>query len=110
MRSAEARRFKELLLGYCGQLGLALADMPLAQQQLVRLAASTSLTLEKTQAQIARGEPTDADMLVRLGGLLARTLDDLQLTGDGLAARQERERQAQAEADMRAAGIPVFKR
>jgi DNA-binding helix-hairpin-helix protein with protein kinase domain len=106
-RSAPARRYRDAVAGLCSELGQELADMPESLRALVRLTASAIVQNEELQAAQARGEAVDGDLLVRVGGQLARCLDALQVAK---AARLEAERQTSAEAARRRLGMPDWSR
>lgn len=75
-RSAEARRFRDLCLSFAEPLGgfTGLAEHDAA---LVRHAASLTMESERMQRQSVRGEPVDAEQLVRVTNALTRTLNAL---------------------------------
>src|SRR5262245_53824663 len=67
-RTKAARRWRSLYTGY-------LAKAP-QQEQLCRQAA-TVLQREQLDVKLARGEDVNVDLLVRLSGAIARTLERL---------------------------------
>jgi hypothetical protein len=86
-RSAEARRYRDLLRAYSSPLGglEALGAIDLA---LVRQAASTSLLSEAQAASLARGESVDAEQAVRVANTLAKLLRQLERRAAALKPRK----------------------
>jgi hypothetical protein len=70
-RSTAARRFRDLCIGFAREAG---ADLTETETTLIRQAAATSLQSEALQAQLARGEPVDTDMIIRLSSEARRIL------------------------------------
>ena len=75
-RSAEARRFKDLIHAYAEGLGGESALNP-AQTALVRQAAALTLEGERLQAAIISGRPVDTDDVTRLSNAALRILGEL---------------------------------
>lgn len=75
-RSAEARRFRDLCISFAEPLGgfTGLAEHDAA---LVRHASALTMHSEQMQRQAVRGEPVDAEQLVRITNSLTRTLNAL---------------------------------
>jgi hypothetical protein len=72
-RSAESRRFRDLVSAYADELG-GVGEITEAQRALVTQAASVQLSAEALQSRIVRGDVVDADELVRVGNVLARLM------------------------------------
>jgi hypothetical protein len=72
-RSLEARRFRDLCVAYSAALGgfEALSEDDAA---IVRQAAGVTMQTEAMQAAIVRGDPVDAEQVVRLTNVLTRLL------------------------------------
>jgi hypothetical protein len=68
-RSREARRFRDLLHGFCRDLDREPRE---ADRALARQAAALTLEAEALQAKIASGADVDADALVRTSNALTR--------------------------------------
>jgi hypothetical protein len=94
-RSAAARRFRDAVAALCTEVGQPLASMPESRRAAVRMAATLIVRAEELQAAMARGEVVDADALVRVSGALARAIDDLGLSPEGLARRKAAEAEAE---------------
>ncbi len=76
-RSAEARRYRDLVAGFSGDFGTQkLSERELA---LIRQAAALSVQSEAMQVQIVRGGDVDLEQLTRLTNVLTRTLKELGL-------------------------------
>ncbi len=94
-RSVGARRFRDLMVAFAEPYG-GLAALSEPDQALVRQAASLTLESERLQAAIARGEPVDGDLLIRLASEARRALKGLKgheapskpSLGDYLAAKR----------------------
>jgi hypothetical protein len=73
-RSAESRRFRDLVHAYASDVGgvEALTEM---QRALVTQAATVQLSAEKIQARVVNGERVDGEELTRLSNVLARLLE-----------------------------------
>ena len=76
-RSVGARRFRDLCAGFAAPYGGATA-LTVAEQALIRNAASLTLQLEQMQADVAAGRPVDSEQLTRLANSAARTLASLR--------------------------------
>jgi len=76
-RSASARRFRDLIAGFAAPYG-GQAALTVAEQALIRNAASLTLKLEQLQADAAAGRPVDSEQLTRLANSAARTLASLR--------------------------------
>jgi hypothetical protein len=72
-RSAEARRFKDLVDGFADALG-GEAALTEAQRVAVRRAAELTVLSEQTRTRALRGEPVDPLALCRLEGMTARAV------------------------------------
>jgi hypothetical protein len=70
-RSATSRRFEDLTTAHLAGLGAPLDEGTLA---LARSAAMTTMRLERIEARAIEGQEIDDERLVRLAGVLARTL------------------------------------
>jgi hypothetical protein len=75
-RSAEARRYRDLLESYSAEFGPAAQTEPV--MALIRQAAGLTVQAEGMQAAIVRGEAIDVEQLVRVTNALARTLNALR--------------------------------
>ncbi len=73
-RSAEARRYRDLIDGFSADLGGTPGQRELA---LIRQAAALTVQSEVMQAAIVRGEAIDVEQLTRLANVLTRTLKEL---------------------------------
>jgi len=73
-RSAEARRFRDLVRSYESEF----ESTSEADRNLIRQAALLALKSEHLQAAVVRSEPVDADTLTKLAGQLRRVLGDLR--------------------------------
>jgi hypothetical protein len=71
LRSSGARRFRVLVDAYSAELG---GDLSEAERSLVRQAAALQLQAEKMQEQIVKGEPVDAEQLIRVSSTSKRLL------------------------------------
>ncbi len=76
-RSAQSRRFKDLMTSYAEPLG-GIADLPEAAIVIVRQAAITSLECETLQSRALAGERIDDEQLVRLSNSISRLLATLK--------------------------------
>jgi hypothetical protein len=74
-RSAEGRRFRDLVEGFSADFGMK----PPGQRELalIRQAAALAVQSEALQAKIIRGEDVNLEQLTRLTNVLSRTLKDL---------------------------------
>jgi hypothetical protein len=72
-RSAEARRWRDLVASYTSDLG-GPAKLTEAQRTLVTQAATLQVQAERMQAAVIRGEPVDAEQLTRLANAATRCL------------------------------------
>jgi hypothetical protein len=70
-RSSSARRFRDLVLAYEGELGGELSE---AERSLVRQAVALQLQAERMQEMIVRGEAVDSDALIRVSSTSKRLL------------------------------------
>jgi hypothetical protein len=70
-RSSSARRFRDLTQAYSNELGGELSE---AERSLVRQAVALQLQAERMQEAIVRGEPVDADQLIRVSSTSKRLL------------------------------------
>jgi hypothetical protein len=75
-RSAEARRFRDLMLAYADDAGGA-AVLTEAQRALVKQAATLTLQSERLQSAMLAGGAVDVDQQTRVANSLARTLSRL---------------------------------
>lgn len=75
-RSSPARRFRDLIQSFARDLG-GFSRLTEAERALVRQAASLTLRAEQLQAAVVRGEPVDADTLIRLSGEARRLLSSI---------------------------------
>ncbi|WP_316229608.1 hypothetical protein [Bradyrhizobium sp. SZCCHNR1070] len=80
-RSAEARRFRDLVRSYESEF----ESTTEADRNLIRQAALLALKSEHLQAAVVRGEPVDADTLTKLTGQLRRILADLRRKSEAQA-------------------------
>jgi hypothetical protein len=80
-RSAEARRFRDLVEGFAADFGTT----PPGEREmaLVRQAAAITVQAESMQAAIVRGEDVDPEQLTRLMNVQTRTLKELGLKKRG---------------------------
>ena len=75
-RSAEARRFRDLCISFAAPIG-GFGDIAEHDVALVRHAAALTMQSEGMQRAAVRGEPLDAEQLVRVTNALTRTLNAL---------------------------------
>lgn len=76
-RSAEARRFRDLIEGFAADFG---ATPPGEREQaLIRQAAALTVQIELLQAKIVRGDNVDLQQLTRLSNVQTRALKALGL-------------------------------
>ena len=75
-RSAEARRFRDLMLAYADDAG-GEAVLTEAQRALVKQAATLTLQSERLQSAMLAGGAVDVDQQTRVANSLARTLSRL---------------------------------
>jgi hypothetical protein len=85
--SAEARRFRDLMLAYAEPLGGRAGALSAVDVALVREAASTSLQSEAVAASLAKGESVDPEQSVRIGNALSRLLSRLERRAKAVAPR-----------------------
>ena len=71
LRSSLARRFRDLVASYEGELGGTLSE---AERSLVRQAVGLQLQAERMQEAIVRGETVDSDALIRVSSTSKRLL------------------------------------
>jgi hypothetical protein len=76
-RSLEARRFRDLVVSFAEPLG-GFESLTEESAALVRQAASITMQNESIQAAAVRGEPVDAEQVVRLTNALTRVLSALK--------------------------------
>lgn len=72
-RSASARRYRDLQIAFADDLGGA-DKLSEADKALCRQAAAVTVQSEGMQSKIVRGEPVDAEQLVRVSNTLSRLL------------------------------------
>jgi hypothetical protein len=72
-RSAEARRYRDLVHAYANDVG-GVETLTEAQRALVTQAASVQTSAERLQSRIVKGEAVDGEELTRLSNVLARLL------------------------------------
>ena len=72
-RSAESRRFRDLIEGFTADFGAT----PPGERELalIRQAAALTVQAEALQAKIVRGEDIDLEQLTRLTNVCTRTLE-----------------------------------
>jgi hypothetical protein len=70
-RTVSARRYRDICLALTDDLGGTLSE---SQQILVRQSAALTVAVESLQAKIVGGVDVDAEQLVRLSNVQARTL------------------------------------
>jgi hypothetical protein len=73
-RSAQARRFRDLVAQFSADLG---DELSAAELSLIKIAASLVVQGEQHAARIVRGETVDADESVRLANVANRLLQTL---------------------------------
>lgn len=73
-RSAEARRYRDLVEGFSADFVSPLGEREMA---LIRQAAAMTVQAETMQTKIVRGEAVDLEQLTRLSNVLTRTLKEL---------------------------------
>lgn len=71
LRSSSSRRFRHLVDSYSHELGAELSE---AETSLVRQPVALQLQAERMQEAIVRGEPVDADQLIRVSSTSKRLL------------------------------------
>jgi hypothetical protein len=74
-QSSEARRFRDVLADLTAELG---ADPTAGEELQIRAIATLTLQLERMQADVLRGQATDAEQLTRCSNALARSLAALR--------------------------------
>jgi hypothetical protein len=77
-RSAEARRYRDLVIAYADDLGGA-DKLTEAQRTLIAQAATLQVQAERGQGAILRGEQVNAEQLTRLANSTMRILTRLGL-------------------------------
>jgi ribosomal protein L13E len=80
-RSAEARRFKDLVDSFAEALG-GEAALTEVQRTAIRRASELTTLAEQQRARALRGESVDPLALVRLEGMTARAVRALGITSD----------------------------
>jgi len=76
MRSATARRMRDLIEDYTSQVG---GDPSPALNALIRNAAALSALLEDDQGKIAQGQTIDDELFLKRCGMLSRLLKEIGL-------------------------------
>jgi len=74
-RSAEARRYRDLIEGFTAEFGSATPGE--REMALIRQAAALTVQAETMQAAIVRGEAVDIEQLTRVANALTGTLKEL---------------------------------
>jgi hypothetical protein len=77
-RSAEARRYRDLVISYADDLGGA-DKLTEAQRTLIAQAATLQVQSERVQAAVLRGDLVDVEQLTRLANAAMRILTRLGL-------------------------------
>ena len=77
-RSAQARRFRDLVIDLAGDLGIKPDELSEADRATIRNAAGLILQSEQVQAAIVRGESVDADAAIRLASTAQRLMATLR--------------------------------
>jgi hypothetical protein len=77
-RSAEARRYRDLVIGYADDLGGA-DRITEAQRALIGQVATLQIQSERVQAAVLRGEQVNLEQLTRLANASTRILSRLGL-------------------------------
>jgi hypothetical protein len=77
-RSAEARRYRDLVISYADDLGGA-NKLTEAQRTLIAQAATLQVQSERVQAAVLRGDVVDVEQLTRLANAAMRILTRLGL-------------------------------
>jgi hypothetical protein len=77
-RSAEARRFRDLVMAFAADLGADVTDLSEADAALCRHAASATMQSEALSRAVVNGEHVDTEQAVRAGNLLTRAMAALQ--------------------------------
>ena len=77
-RSAEARRYRDLVISYADDLG-GTDKLTEAQRTLIAQAATLQVESERVQASVLRGELVDVEQLTRLANATMRILSRLGL-------------------------------
>jgi hypothetical protein len=72
-RSAEARRYRDLVISYADDLGGA-DKLTEAQRTLIAQAATLQVQSERVQAAVLRGDLVDVEQLTRLANAAMRIL------------------------------------
>ena len=80
LRSAEARRFKEILRSLTNELNCT--DVTESQRSRIKCSATLIMGLEKLQARGVNGEAIDVEAFASASGQLRRMLEGLGLTGN----------------------------
>jgi trimethylamine:corrinoid methyltransferase-like protein len=74
MRSAQARRFKDLVRAFTADLG---GNLSTAETAMVRQAAALTVRAEAIQAELVRGDKVSDEELVRITNAVQRILGEL---------------------------------
>jgi hypothetical protein len=77
-RSASGRRFRDLVIAFCGEVG-GVDSLTEPQRALVAQAATLTITVERLQARLIAGEAIDPEMIVRTANVQIRALQALGL-------------------------------
>jgi hypothetical protein len=85
-RSADGRRFRDLMRAYSEPLG-GLDALGAADLALVREAASKTMLSEAMAGSLARGEAVDPEQATRVGNTLGRLLRQLEQRAKSLAPK-----------------------
>jgi hypothetical protein len=75
-RSVNARRFRDLVAAFTGDLGHAATE---GERALVRQAAALTVQSEAMQADLVNGEPINSEQLTRVSNSLQRCLATLHI-------------------------------
>ena len=75
-RSAEARRFRDLVISYADDLG-GPDRITQAQRTLITQAATLTVQAERIQASVLKGENVNTNQLTRLSNSVVRILSRL---------------------------------
>ncbi len=73
-RSAEARRFRDLVMAFAADLGADVTELSEADAALCRHAASATMQSESLSRAVVNGEAVDTEQAVRVGNLLTRAM------------------------------------
>jgi hypothetical protein len=80
-RSAEARRFKDLVSSFAASLG-GEGALTEAERALIRNAASLTVQCERLQAALVAGREVNSEEMTRLANSSARVLAALRIKGE----------------------------